>query len=95
MPEPRRSGKPGGTGRQLLALGANGPDITEQIDPADVQRELTEAIERTDSLGQAIEAVLAEAERELEDIRRIGTPHQPVIPALVAGIQRSPNAETS
>ena len=45
--------------------------VTEQIDPAAVQRELTEAIERTDSLGQAIEAALAEAERELEDIRRI------------------------
>lgn len=43
------------------------------VDPAAVERELTEAIKRTESLGQAIEATLADAEREIEDIRRIST----------------------
>jgi hypothetical protein len=69
--------------------------IVERIDPAAVQRELTEAIERTESLGLAIEAHLDDVERELEDIRRLGTACQSVIPALVAGIQRSASAETS
>ena len=43
------------------------------VDPAAVERELAEAIKRTESLGQAIEATLADAEREIEDIRRIST----------------------
>ena len=47
--------------------------IIERIDPAAVQRELTEAIERTESLGLAIVAHLDDAERELEDIRRTGS----------------------
>ena len=69
--------------------------VTERIDPAAVERELTEAIARTDSLGQAIEATLAEAERELVEIRRLSPARQSVIPALVAGIQRSVSAEAS
>lgn len=43
------------------------------VDPAAVERELAEAIKRTESLGQAIEATLADAEREIQDIRRIST----------------------
>jgi hypothetical protein len=45
--------------------------VIERIHPAAVQRELTEAIERTESLGLAIAAHLHDIERELEDIRRI------------------------
>jgi hypothetical protein len=45
--------------------------IVERIDPAAVQRELTEAIERTESLGLAIEAHLDDIENELAEIRRI------------------------
>ena len=45
--------------------------IVEQIDPAAVQRELAEAIERTESLGLAIEAHLDDIESELAEIRRI------------------------
>ena len=38
---------------------------------ADVaRREIAEAMERADNLGQAIAAQLAEAERELEEIKR-------------------------
>jgi len=51
--------------------------VLERIDPAAVQRELTEAIERTESLGLAIEAHLHDIERELEDIRRTGTGRLP------------------
>jgi hypothetical protein len=47
--------------------------VIERFDPAAVQRELTEAIERTESLGLAIEAHLHDIERELEDIRRINS----------------------
>jgi hypothetical protein len=49
----------------------------EPIDHADVERELAEAIARTERLGDAIEACLDDVERELEDIRRIN-------PALAA-----------
>lgn len=45
--------------------------IVERIDPAAVQRELAEAIERTERLGRAIEATLDDVEREVEDIKRI------------------------
>ena len=45
--------------------------IVEQIDPAAVQRELAEAIERTESLGLAIEAHPDDIENELAEIRRI------------------------
>ncbi len=54
--------------------------IIERIDPAAVQRELAEAIERTESLGLAIEAHLDDIERELEDIRRTGSA-KPVPPS--------------
>lgn len=36
----------------------------------DARREIADAIERADDLGQAIAAQLAEAERELEEIKR-------------------------
>jgi hypothetical protein len=36
----------------------------------DARREIANAIERADDLGQAIAAQIAEAERELEEIRR-------------------------
>ena len=49
----------------------------EPIDPAAVHRELAEAIERTESLGQAIEATLADAETELAEIRRAAGAHAP------------------
>jgi hypothetical protein len=62
-------------------------DLPMLADPAAVHRDLTEALERTERLGDAIEACLDEAERELEDIRRMSTQQQSVIPALVAGIQ--------
>ena len=44
------------------------------VDPAAVERELAHALERTDTLGQAIEAALDSAERELAEIRRVGLP---------------------
>jgi hypothetical protein len=69
--------------------------LTERIDPAAVQRELAEVIARTDSLSQVIEATLADAEKELDDIRRMSAARQSVIPALAAGIQRSASTEAS
>jgi hypothetical protein len=36
----------------------------------DARREIAQAMERADNLGQAIAAQLAEAERELEEIKR-------------------------
>jgi hypothetical protein len=45
--------------------------ITERIDPAAVQRELSEALESTQKLRLAIEAHLDDAENELAEIRRI------------------------
>ena len=36
--------------------------------------DLAHALERTDTLGQAIEEALDAAEREIEEIRRIGIP---------------------
>lgn len=69
--------------------------VTASIDPASAHRELSEAIERTEALGRIIGATLDDAEKELEDIRRTSAPRQSVIPALVAGIQRSASAEAS
>jgi hypothetical protein len=54
----------------------------------DARREIAEAIERADVLGQAIAAQLAEAERELEAIRR-GEVRIASGSALVAGSTRS------
>ena len=39
----------------------------------DARREIVQAMERADNLGQAIAAQLAEAERELEEIKRSET----------------------
>jgi len=44
------------------------------IDPAAVERELAHSLERTDTLGQAIEEALDAAERELAEIKRNGIP---------------------
>lgn len=44
-------------------------ELPKPADPATIQRELSEAIERTEQLSEAIEACLDDAERELEAIR--------------------------
>jgi hypothetical protein len=44
--------------------------VLPPISPEEVCRELTEAITRTETLGQEIVANLDGAERELQDIRR-------------------------
>ena len=49
-------------------------NIDEPIDPAAVQRELTHSLERTESIGHAIEEALDAAEQELAEIKRIGIP---------------------
>ena len=52
----------------------------------DARREIAQAMERADNLGQAIAVQLAEAERELEEIKRseavrvAGTAH--VVPPI-------------
>jgi uncharacterized sporulation protein YeaH/YhbH (DUF444 family) len=48
--------------------------IEATIDPVAVQRELDAALARTASMGQAIEAHLDDAERELAEIKRNGLP---------------------
>ena len=47
----------------------------DRIDLAAVQRELSEALERTDSLSSAIEAHLDDIENELAEIRRDSIPN--------------------
>jgi len=42
--------------------------------PDAVRRELTEALERTEMLRHEIAAHLADAEREIEEIKRAGIP---------------------
>jgi hypothetical protein len=42
------------------------------VDPAIVHRELHEALERTERLGRQIQAQLADAEAEIEAIKRLG-----------------------
>lgn len=54
--------------------GMNQENIDEPIDPAAVQRELTHSLERTESIGHAIEEALDAAEQELAEIKRIGIP---------------------
>jgi hypothetical protein len=45
-------------------------ELAAPIDPDAAHRELLDALKRTERLGDAIEACLDDAERELEDIRR-------------------------
>jgi hypothetical protein len=48
-------------------------ELPMSADPAAAHRELSDALERTERLGDAIEACLDDVERELEDIRRTAT----------------------
>ena len=52
--------------QESINLVPDGPSI----DPAAVQRELAHSLERTETIGQAIEEALDAAERELAEIRR-------------------------
>ncbi len=45
-------------------------DLKNPYSADDARSELADALERADDLGQAIAAQLAEAERELEEIKR-------------------------
>ena len=56
--------------QESINLVPDGPSI----DPAAVQRELAHSLERTETIGQAIEEALDAAERELAEIRRVGLP---------------------
>jgi hypothetical protein len=47
--------------------------VSASKDSASVHRVLFEAIERTVALGRVIEITLDDAERELEDIRRMAS----------------------
>jgi len=47
--------------------------VSASKDSASVHRVLFEAIERTVALGRVIEVTLDDAERELEDIRRMAS----------------------
>jgi hypothetical protein len=45
-------------------------DLQDPYSADDARREIAEALDRADDLGQAIATQLAEAERELEEIKR-------------------------